>query len=117
MLCAVLSLALWAVSKVSLLNEFVSFHRFYPYLIVFFFIQAIVVIKIVEKGSRKKEESSMYILGAISARFISGLFAILIFYAMKVEDLIGLSIQFVVLYLLYLVFELTVLLSNLRRNS
>ena len=117
-LTIVFSLILGLAPYISGLSSLIGFHEHYLSLIIFFCLQALLVIAIVEKGQRKKkEESSIYILGAITARFISGLFIILIFYMMKVEDIIGLSIQFVILYLLYLIFELIIVLSNLRRNS
>lgn len=59
----------------------------------------------------------MIFLAGTTFRLLIGLFCILIFYVLKVESLKLFAVNFVIVYLLYLGFEITTLLRNLRRNS
>ena len=93
-----------------------SLHPYFIYLVVFFFLQSLVISWILSVGNKDAENSSLYTLGSVVFRLLSGLFFLLSFMILKTEDLKGLAIQFVVLYLLYLIFELTQVLSNLRQN-
>ncbi len=58
----------------------------------------------------------MFAIASIGFRMLTGLFLLLVFYFLKVEDIVQLSYQFLGVYLVYFVFELIVVLANLRRN-
>lgn len=91
-------------------------HSKFLVLIIFFFIQSIPIAWLLRQGEKDPSNFVMYALGSIGLRMITGLFLLVFFYVLKVEDIVSLSIQFLVVYLVYLVFELTVVLANLRRN-
>lgn len=91
-------------------------HEKFPALIGFFFVQSFPIGWILSQGQKDPQSFPMYAIGSIGFRMITGLFLLLFFYFMKVEEIIPLSIQFTGVYLIYLVFELIVVLSNLRRN-
>ncbi len=62
-------------------------------------------------------DSPLIALAGVSARLIISLFTMLIVVMSGVENMVLLVSNFMVIYLLYLMFEIIILLSNLRRNS
>ncbi len=92
------------------------FHDFFPILITFFFLQSIVISWILRQGEKNKSSFPIYVIASIGFRMITGLFLLVVFFVLEVEKIRLLAIQFVIVYLVYLVFELMVVLSNLRRN-
>ena len=91
-------------------------HRFFPTLTIYFFLQSILIFWLVDLAAKEEWKNPIYLLGAITLRFILGLFGILILYTLDQEHLKPLLLQFVCLYLGYLIFELFAVLPNLRRN-
>lgn len=91
-------------------------HDKFPVLIGFFFVQSFPIGWILSLGQKDPQSFPMYAIGSIGFRMITGLFLLLFFYFIKMEGIVPLSIQFTGVYLIFLVFELTVVLSNLRRN-
>ena len=59
----------------------------------------------------------MVLLAGTSLRMIIALFSLIVFYVLKVENLVLFTINFSGVYLLFLVFEISTTLSNLRPNS
>lgn len=69
-----------------------------------------------KQGEKTPTNFPMFAIASIGFRMITGLFLLLIFYFLKVDQIVYLSYQFLGVYLVYLVFELMVVLANLRRN-
>jgi hypothetical protein len=91
-------------------------HPKFPTLIFFFFLQSIAVSWLFYLGEKAKWESPVYAMVAMTFRFLTGLFFLVILFVMKIENVKPLMLQFVGLYLVYLIFELFAVLPNLRRN-
>ncbi|WP_258103090.1 hypothetical protein [Marinoscillum sp. MHG1-6] len=91
-------------------------HRELPAAIFFFFGQSLVVAWLYNLSEKEGWKNPIYTLAAVTFRLLTALFFILVLYAMKPEDIKSLMLQFVILYLVYLIFELFAVLPNLRRN-
>ncbi|MEM9325698.1 MAG: hypothetical protein AAGA85_08585 [Bacteroidota bacterium] len=91
-------------------------HRFFPALILFFLLQSFIVAWILAMGERDRQRFPIYALSSVSLRFVTGVLLLIIFLIMKIPDLQALTLQFTVVYLSYMIFELSMVLSNLRRN-
>ncbi|MEQ9299248.1 MAG: hypothetical protein RIF33_11815 [Cyclobacteriaceae bacterium] len=91
-------------------------HDQFPALILFFFLQSLVVAWLIDLAEKTNWESPIYALGTITFRFLTSLFFIAVLFVSKLADMKTLMAQFLVVYLVYLVFELYTVLSNLRRN-
>lgn len=101
------------------LNDYLfggALHKSLPLVIVFFFVQSVPISWMLHKSSTNPEKFSGLALASLGIRMITSLFLLLAIYGMGVEDFTNLAIQFVILYFVYLIFEITVVLSNLRRN-
>lgn len=83
---------------------------------MFFFLQSLVVAWMFYLAEKENWQNPLYTLGTVVFRLLSGMFFILVLYAMKPTDLKPLLLQFVIVYLAYLIFELFAVLPNLRRN-
>lgn len=92
-------------------------HVHFPYLVLFFFIQSILISWMLSSAEKDRARLPLYALGAIVLRFLTGIFYVLILYMLEMEEFRTLIIQFAVVYLLYMVFELSIVLANLRPNS
>lgn len=93
-----------------------TLHVKFPALVFFFFLQSLMIGWLLYQGEKVNWETPMYALAAITFRFLTALFFLVILFVMKIEDLRSLMIQFIMLYLGYLIFELIAVLPNLRRN-
>lgn len=93
-----------------------ALHAQFPTLVFFFFLQSLFVSWLLYQGEKTHWKSPVYALGAITFRFLTALFFLLLLFSMKPDNMRPLMIQFVVLYLAYLIFELFAVLPNLRRN-
>ncbi|MEQ9305597.1 MAG: hypothetical protein RJQ14_16920 [Marinoscillum sp.] len=91
-------------------------HPRFPALVLFFFLQSLMIIWLFHQGEKEGWKTPIYSLAAITFRFLTGLFLLLILIVMKLPEIRNLVIQFIALYLGYLVFELFAVLPNLRRN-
>lgn len=91
-------------------------HRLFPVIVAFSFGQSILVYFVLREGEKAKWESPIYALGTVTLRLISGLFFMIFMVVLEVPDMRSLLVQFALIYLVYLVFEITYLLANLRRN-
>lgn len=102
-----------------LLNEVVFqgyLHPYFPALVGFFFLQSLVVSWMLRSAEKDKERFALFALGSVVFRFLSGMFFVIVLFMLGVEALVPLVIQFMGVYLLYLIFELFTVLANLRRN-
>lgn len=91
-------------------------HDLFPGLILFFFLQSLVISWVICQGQKDEWKSPIYALGTVSIRLLTGIFFMAILMLSKVEGSRVLIIQFTALYLIYLIFELYVVLANLRQN-
>lgn len=89
----------------------------FPGLAIFFLVQSLPIGWMLSEGEKDRSRLPMYALGSISFRFVSGILFLVVFFIIEIENPTALVIQFMGVYLLYLAFELFVVLSNLRRNS
>jgi len=91
-------------------------HDKFPALIIFFFLQSLPIAWLLNQGEKTPADFPMFAIASIGFRMLSGLFLLLIFYFLEVPDIVQFSYQFLAVYLVYFVFELIVVLANLRRN-
>jgi len=85
-------------------------------MIVFYFLQSIIVAVLLSKGIKNFEKFPVYALGTIVFRLLTAIIFLTVFFIIRIENAALFAIQFIGIYLLFLVFELTVVLANLRRN-
>lgn len=109
-------IALISITGVLLLvdhYELVSLHVAFPLMVFFFAIQSFVLFRI--DHWTPKEWSSQMALVKIVIRLLSSLiFITVIMYSH--QDQFNLVVQFILLYLIYMIFEIANALTNLRRN-
>tara|TARA_B100001057_G_scaffold350883_1_gene352392 strand:- start:530 stop:889 length:360 start_codon:yes stop_codon:yes gene_type:complete len=94
----------------------VAVHRHFPLIIVFFFIQSLVISWIFMRAKKKTETSIFYFLGATVFRLLTLIFLLGFFMVIKGQNFELLLFEIIGLYLVYLVFELRYVLINLQRN-
>ena len=114
MLISSLLLAAYYLANEAVLGSML--HAQFPGLILFFFLQSLVIAWLIHLAEKSNWESPLYALGTITFRFLTALFFIAILFVLKLNDMKMLMAQFLAVYLIYLVFELYTVLSNLRRN-
>lgn len=95
----------------------IELHNHFPYMVLFFFLQSLLISWLLSMAEKDRPRLPLYAIGAVSLRFLTAIFYLLILILLKVEELRPLIIQFMVVYLLYMVFELSIVLANLRPNS
>ncbi|REE00504.1 hypothetical protein [Marinoscillum furvescens] len=113
-LLTVCCLALYYLANDLWLEGFL--HAKFPTIVGFFFIQSLIVSWVFAQAEKDNWQTPIYALGAITFRLLTGFFFLAVLFVMKLDDMKALMIQFVGLYLTYLVFELFAVLPNLRRN-
>lgn len=91
-------------------------HDQFDVLVFIFFLQSIPVAWLMHTGQKEPSQFPIFFIGAIGFRMITSLMILAVFYILKIPELFALFVQFSILYLVYLVFELIVVLANLRRN-
>ena len=92
-------------------------HQSYPWIMVFFYLQSIFIAYLHQLGTRDPQKLAIYFLGGTVFRLLTILLMLAVIFIAKVPDHVLLTINSAVIYLLYLVFEITLLLVNLRPNS
>ena len=85
-------------------------------MLAFFTIQSVVVAGILWLAEKKRDQYGMIALGVVVLRLITAIIFLIVMYVLGTDNVMQFAIQFMLLYLSYLVFELTVVLANLRRN-
>ncbi len=91
-------------------------HKYFDILVLIFFVQSVPVAWIMKQAQNDASQFPIFVIGAIGFRMITSLMILTIFYLLKTPDLFSFMVQFSILYLVYLIFELIVVLANLRRN-
>ncbi len=94
-----------------------EWHPYFPLLILFFFLQSVILSWILSLARFDKQRFPIYALASVSIRFVTGVLLLIVFLVFEVPDLQSLTLLFVAVYLSFMIFELTILLANLRRNS
>ena len=92
-------------------------HPHFPFMVLFFLIQSVLISWLLSLAEKDPPRLPLYAIGAVSLRFLTAVFYMLILVLLKLDELRPLIIQFMVVYLLYMVFELSMVLANLRPNS
>ena len=92
-------------------------HPLFWLLVLFFFLQSFILGWILYVGERDRQRFPIYAHLVVSLRFVTGVLLLIVFMIMGVPNLYQLTLQFVAVYLSFMIFELTMVLSNLRRNS
>lgn len=95
------------------LTDFVELHPSYNLMVVFFAAQAFVLFRLDHWAP--KEWSVQMSLVKIVLRLISSMILILVLVYTQ-EDPFRMVIQFIAIYLVYMIFEIVIALTNLRRN-
>ena len=97
-----------------LAEDLIPVHEEYQTLVIFFIAQTAILFRMESIGGEKyKVQMRMVNIGF---RMISA-FAFLLIMGLRIEeDLANFYIQFIVLYLVFMTFEITWALTNLRRN-
>ncbi len=95
----------------------VKLHDQFPYMVLFFFLQSLLISWLLSLGEKDRTRLPLFAIGAFSLRFLTGIFYMLTLVLLKVEELRPLIIQFMAVYLLFMVFEMSIVLANLRPNS
>ena len=85
-------------------------------MLTFFTIQSVVVAGILWLAEKKRDQYGMIALGVVVLRLITAIIFLIVMYVIGTDNVMQFAVQFMLLYLSYLVFELTVVLANLRRN-
>jgi len=93
-----------------------TLHELFPSLVLFSFLQSLIILQIIKLGQQTEWKSPVYALGIISVRLVTSLIFLAILGIKQTNDIKSLSIQFMGVYLIYLIFELNAVLANLRRN-
>lgn len=92
-------------------------HDLFPLLVIFFFGQSLVIYLLLKRGSKDESKFGIYALGSIVFRLITAIFLLIVLFLLKVANPVPLAVQFMGVYLLFLAFELIMVISNLRRIS
>lgn len=85
-------------------------------MLLFFSLQSVVVAVILWLAEKKQDQYGIIGLGIVVLRLITSIIYLIVMYVKGTDNAMQFAVQFMVLYLSYLVFELTVVLANLRRN-
>lgn len=96
------------------LSEFIAFHSYYQILVLFFVVQSAILFRIEDMGGEDTKVQMRLV--NIGLRMISALVFVLVMSARVNEDTFTFYVQFIVLYLVFMAFEITLALTNLRRN-
>ncbi|WP_420316881.1 hypothetical protein [Ekhidna sp.] len=102
-----------ALLALNFLQENLNLHPAWNLMVVFFSIQAFVLFRIDQWVPQ--EWAVQISLVKVVIRLLSSMVFILVLMLTK-EDLFSLVIQFICIYLVYMIFEIVEALTNLRRN-
>lgn len=101
------------ITAEQLLASKIEFHPAYLLMVMFFAIQTFVLFRM--ESWAPKEWSTQVSLVKVVLRLLSSLIFILVLMYTQ-TDLFNLVVQFIILYLVYMIFEIVMALTNLRRN-
>ncbi|MCV9388675.1 hypothetical protein [Reichenbachiella ulvae] len=92
-------------------------HGYLHWIIVFFWVVSLGIHVLSEVAQRTLDmDKTLVLLGAVTARLLIAIFAMVTVALIGIADRSLFIINFAVLYLCYLVFEISSVLSNLRSN-
>lgn len=111
-------LSLIAITLVLFLAEFIfsttfDFHPAYQVMVLFFAVQAFVLFRI-DHWAPEEWKVQMSMVKIVLRLLSSMVFILILIYTY--EDKFNLVVQFIILYLIYMIFEIVEALTNLRRN-
>ena len=69
-----------------------------------------------KRSEENPQQGPLLIIASIGFRMLTSLFLLPVLSFSQIDDLHTLTMQFLILYLVYMVFEMMVVLVNLRRN-
>lgn len=92
-----------------------DFHIYFPWIVGFFFLQSLFISWILFLGEKNNTQFPNFVIGSLVIRFVTSIFLLLVFFVFGLENRVSFVVQFVAVYLSYLIFELTIVLTNLRR--
>lgn len=103
-----------------LLSEFIDsdhLHKYLGWIVIFFWIQFMIIHVLSTNAEKILEiDKTLILLAGVSARLLIAMFAMVLAALLGVVDKSLFVINFSIVYLCYLVFEITTVLSNLRSN-
>ncbi len=111
-----MSIALIAIIGYALNPLKIHFHPYFPGLIVFFWGQSLIVAWLFSMGEKDRQQMPVFFLSGIVLRFVTAIVLLVFFALLEPPGIKALIIQFSVLYLVFMIFELIMALANLRRN-
>ena len=91
-------------------------HPNFPSIIIFFFFQSLVISIFITFGEKLKDQFAFVALGAVVLRLLSAIFFLGWQYFANVDNVGLFAAQLIMVYLSYMAFELSVVLTNLRQN-
>ena len=104
-----LTLVLWA-SYYGILSTVASgyLHDFFPELVLFYGAQSLVIICVARYSRQRKVSLVTYVSGLMGLRLCTALVCFIGMYAWGVNDILLFTVNFMVLYVLYMLFELLI---------
>ena len=93
-----------------------NLHETFGSMLIFFTAQSVIIAGVLWLAEKKGEYYGLIGLGIVVLRLITAILFLIVMYVQGVDQAMQFVVQFMLLYLSYLVFELTVVLANLRRN-
>lgn len=91
-------------------------HSSFGTMLLFFTLQSVIIAGVLWIAESRREQYGLIGLGIVVLRLITAVIFLIVMYVLGTENTMLFAVQFMLLYLSYLVFELTVVLANLRRN-
>ncbi|MEL6560328.1 MAG: hypothetical protein AAFQ94_19215 [Bacteroidota bacterium] len=92
-------------------------HDAFTWMMLFFLIQSLFIAYLHFLGQKDPQKLPLYFFGALVFRMLTMILMLGVIYIGKVPDHILFTINSGIIYLLYLTFEIILLLVNLRPNS
>ncbi|MGB3469158.1 MAG: hypothetical protein WBA74_27985 [Cyclobacteriaceae bacterium] len=92
-------------------------HQDFLWLMIFFFLQSLFIAYMHYLAQTDRERLPLYFFGGLVFRMLTIILMLGVIYIAKVPDRVLFTINSGVIYLLYLTFEIILLLVNLRPNS
>jgi hypothetical protein len=108
-------LLLALLSREVLLLHFI--HPTAEFIILFLFLQALLTLFLTKLGFRDKSRFSLYYMAATVFRFLLSIIAIFFALYLGVNQAVIFVVNFMIAYLLFVVFEIYTLITNLRPDS
>lgn len=92
-------------------------HTTAEFIILFLFLQAILTLYLTKLGFRDSSRFALYYMSAIVFRFLLSVIAIFIALYLGINQAVIFIVNFMIAYLLFVVFEIYTLITNLRPDS